>query len=212
MGWDGFTTLLLCMAVITASGGLTFFVCWTIMIKFARLPATKTSEADVILVMGGRLNSGEMTREFQARLDEAARLAAICPIIVLGGVASNGGPTEAAAGQSWLIARGLDETRIILEETSRNTLENLAHARDLMRRRGFRRPMLVTSRYHLARTSILAKGLGMTHDLAPADYPTMWHPSSLARGLFEALMINWYYVSRAFAKATGHGTLLARIS
>lgn len=212
MGWDGFATLLLCMAVVTASGGLTFLACWTVVIKFARLPATKTSAADVILVMGGRLNSGEVTPEFQARLDEAVRLAVVCPIIVLGGVASNGGPTEAGAGRSWLIARGFDETRIILEETSRNTLENLAHARGLMRRLDFRHPLLVSSRYHLARTSILAKGLGVTHDLAPADYPTMWYPSSLGSSLFEALMINWYYVSRAFAKVTGHETLLARMS
>jgi len=212
MGWDGFSTLVLSMAVVTMSGGLTFLICWTIVLKFSRLPAAQTAEADVILVMGARLNSGRTTREFRARLGEAAGHGTLCPVIVLGGMATGDGPTEAAAGQRWLVAHGLDEKRIFVEESSRNSLENLIHARSLMRRHNFRRPLLVTSRHHLARCSILASGLGISHVLSPVDYPPMWHPDALARSLLEALMINWYYVNRTLARVMGHSGMLARIS
>jgi uncharacterized SAM-binding protein YcdF (DUF218 family) len=194
------------------SGGLTFLICWTIVLKFSRLPAAQAAEADVILVMGARLNSGKMTREFQARLDEAARHVSTRPVIVLGGMATGDGPTEAAAGKNWLVARGLDEKKVFAEESSRNSLENLTNARALMRRHNFRRPLLVTSRHHLARSSILASGLGISHNLSPVDYPPMWHPASLARSLFEAVMINWYYVNRTLARVMGHSGMLARIS
>jgi uncharacterized SAM-binding protein YcdF (DUF218 family) len=200
------------MAVVTMSGGLTFLICWTIVLKFSRLPTAWASEADVILVMGSRLNHGKMTREFQARLGEAARHGTTRPVIVLGGMAVGDGPTEAVSGQSWLVGRGLDKKTIFVEESSRNSLENLAHARALMRRHDFHRPLLISSRYHLARCSILANGLGIPHDLSPADYPSMRHPVALAHSLFEALIINWYYVGRALARVTGHSGLLARLS
>jgi uncharacterized SAM-binding protein YcdF (DUF218 family) len=194
------------------SGGLTFLICWTIVIRFSRLPAAKAAEADVILVMGARLNRGELTRDFQARLGVAAGHGTTHQVMVLGGMATGGGPTEAAAGQRWLADRGLDKKRIHMEESSRNSLENLAHARTLMRRYKFHRPLLVTSRYHLARSSILANGLGISHQLSPTAYPTMRQPAALARSLFEALMINWYYVGWALARVTRHSGLLARIS
>lgn len=212
MGWDGLSTLLLTVAIVTMSGGLTFLFCWTIVLKFSRFPAANEAEADVILVMGLRLNRGEITREFEARLGEAARHATACPVIILGGMATGDGPTEAAAGQRWLVARGLDAKSVFLEESSRNSLENLAQARRLMRNRNFRRPLLITSRYHLARSSILATGLGISHVLSAPDYPSMRQPAALTRSLFEALMVNWYYVGRAVARLTGNPAMLARIS
>jgi len=205
-------TLALSIAVVTMSCGLTFLISWTIVIKFARLPAARADEADVILVMGSRLNSGKVTREFQSRLAEAARHGGGRPVIVLGGMATGDGPTEAAAGHGWLVDRGLDSGNIFMEETSRNSLENLTYARDLIRLHNYRRPLLITSRYHLARSSILANGLGIPHKLSPADHPSMRHPAALVRTLFEALMINWYYVGRTLARITGNSGMLARIS
>lgn len=212
VGWDGFFTFVLSIVVVTMSGGLTFLICWTIVLKFSRLPAARTAEADVILVMGARLNRGKMTRDFQERLGKAAKYGSMRPVIVLGGMAVDDGPTEAAAGRSWLVDRGIDEKNIYLEESSRNSLENLSQARRLMRRHNFRQPLLITSRYHLARSSILANGLGISCTLLPADYPTLRRPAALIHSLFEALMINWYYVGRALARVTRHSGMLTRIN
>lgn len=212
VGWDGFFTFVLSIAVVTMSGGLTFLICWTIVLKFSRLPSSRRMEADVILVMGARLNRGKVTRDFQERLAEAAKFGSTHPVIVLGGMAVGDGPTEAAAGRSWLMDRGIDEKIIFVEESSRNSLENLSRARALMRRHNFRQPLLITSRYHLARSTILAGGLGISCNLLPAEYPTLRQPAALIRSLFEALMINWYYVGRALARVMRHSGMLARIN
>jgi uncharacterized SAM-binding protein YcdF (DUF218 family) len=45
--------------------------------------------------------------------------------------------------------------KVILEKSSRNTLENSIFGRDLLMRSGVRSILLITSRYHLKRASIL---------------------------------------------------------
>jgi uncharacterized SAM-binding protein YcdF (DUF218 family) len=212
MGWDGFATLLISMLVLLFSGGISFLICWAVVMKYARRPAGDVQAADVILVLGSRLNRGEITPEFEARLHTAASRPERHPVIVLGGMASPCGRTEAGTGYDWLVGEGVEPYRILKEEESRNTLENLVQARDLMKGNGFRHALLVTSRYHIARAAIIARGLNLSHDLFPADFPRMWHPAAFARSLFEALMINWYYAGNMVAQLTGHKGLLARIN
>lgn len=212
MGWDGFVTLLACMTVIMASGGLSLLACWVTVLRRAGDSCRDAPPPDVILVLGSRLNRGRITRDYEARLAGAAEFAGSVPIVLLGGMAPKDGQTEAATGKSWLVRHGLDPNRIILEETSRNTLENLVHARGLIRRHGFRRPLLITSRYHMARTAILARALGIAHFMAGTEYPNMRQPGALSRTLFEALMINWYYVGYVLANLTRHSGMRSRIS
>jgi uncharacterized SAM-binding protein YcdF (DUF218 family) len=212
IGWDGFATLLCSMAMITVSGGMALLVCWIIVVRFSRIHSARAQDTDVVLILGSRLNKGRITPDFEARLAAAERLAGHRPVIVLGGMARKGSRSEAAAGRSWLVERAFDRDRIIVEEVSRNTLENLFHARRLIREHGFRRPLLITSRYHLARASILARGLGIAHEMTATDYPTMWHPAALARSFCESLFLNWYYVGRAVARLIRNQSMLARIS
>lgn len=212
IGWDGLVTLIWSMAVILVSGGLTLLACWFAVFRSSRSKRADTAGHDIVFVLGSRLDRGDMTPEFEARLDTALRLAGTCPIAILGGMAPKGGRTEAAIGGTWLVDRGFDQGRIILEEDSRNTLENLIQARNLMRMHGLGKPILVTSAYHRARTSILANGLGIPHAISAADFPSMLHPIALSRGIFEGLLINWYYSGRTLARLMGLSGLLARIS
>lgn len=212
MGWDGFATLLVSMLVLLFSGGISFLICWGVVMKYARRTSGDVQAADVILVLGSRLNRGAITPEFRARLQAAASKAERHPVIVLGGMPAPCGRTEAGSGYDWLVGQGMAPHRILKEEMSRNTLENLMQARTLMQGNGFRHALLVTSRYHLARAAIIARGLNLSLDLSPADYPHMWHPAAFTRSLFEAVMINWYYVGQAIARLTGHKAMLARIN
>lgn len=213
LGWDGLATLFFSLATVFATGGIAFLVCWIIVLKFARLPVAELAPgADVILVLGARLNRNGVTRDFASRLELAARIAASRPVAILGGLAIEGGPTEASAGESWLVERGFDRHFIILDDKSRNTLENLVNARELIGRHAFRRPLLVTSGYHLARSSMLAKSLGIAHDLCPTRDPSIWHPNALFRSFLEALLLNWYYTGRTFARLIRHRGMISRIS
>ncbi len=59
---------------------------------------------------------------------------------------------------------------VILEKASRNTLENAIFGRDLIVRHDIRSIILITSRYHLKRSSILFRN-SLPRDIAIYPYP-----------------------------------------
>jgi hypothetical protein len=68
--------------------------------------------------------------------------------------------------------------------------------------------VLVTSRFHLARASMMARGLGIQHSLCAAeDQPWVCWPM-----LQEAFLIHWYVTGRTVARLIGSTRMLARIS
>ncbi len=63
-----------------------------------------------------------------------------------------------------------DAENVILEKSSRNTLENSIFGRDVIVRSGARSILLITSRYHLKRASILF------HNSLPKDITIIPYP------------------------------------
>jgi len=59
---------------------------------------------------------------------------------------------------------------VILENTSRNTLENAVFGRDVIMKREVRSILLITSRYHMKRASILLRN-ALPRDVAIYAYP-----------------------------------------
>jgi uncharacterized SAM-binding protein YcdF (DUF218 family) len=162
-----------------------------------------------ILVLGHRLEHGAVSAAFAARLDRALALAQRAPaarVLVLGGVTSPGAPAEAEAGRDWLVARGLDAGRIGLETRSRHTLENLSNHRA---GRGAPAPeALVTSRAHLHRALLMARGLGLDPMAVAAEaQPGVGLPAALAEGF----LVHWYLTGRALSRLLRRRRWLARI-
>ncbi|RII31304.1 MAG: YdcF family protein [Geobacter sp.] len=60
--------------------------------------------------------------------------------------------------------------RVVLEKASRNTLENAIFGRDVIMRRNIRSILLITSRYHMKRASILFRN-ALPKDVAIYAYP-----------------------------------------
>lgn len=60
--------------------------------------------------------------------------------------------------------------KVVLEKASRNTLENAIFGRDLIASHGIRSIILITSRYHLKRSSILFRN-SLPRDVAIYPYP-----------------------------------------
>lgn len=101
--------------------------------------------------------------------------------------------------------------RITLEDQSRDTLENLRHAR-LLLRQGEGDVLLLSSRYHLARCSLFARWLGIDHRLCAAE--ERWAPSWSERGrlLLEAAYMVWVESGRAWARLLRSERMLAKVS
>nr|WP_246523723.1 YdcF family protein [Neoroseomonas eburnea] len=163
-----------------------------------------------ILVLGHRLlPGGAPSPDFIARLARALALAKAHPgagVVVLGGRAAPGTPSEAEAGRDWLAARGLDAARIGLETRSRHTLENLRNHRDAPPAAG--PETLVTSRLHLHRAMLMARGLGLSPAPVAAEDNLR---VALPRLLAEGFMVHWYVTGRLLARMLRRRRWLARI-
>nr|WP_246514235.1 YdcF family protein [Neoroseomonas soli] len=163
-----------------------------------------------ILVLGHRLRGSVPSPVFAVRLRRALVLARSCPradLVVLGGRSAPGAPSEAEAGRDWLVAHGLDPVRIGMETHSRHTLENLRNHRTTGPASG--PEALVTSRLHLHRTLLMARGLGLA--VAPVAAEDAFRPD-LPALLTEGLMVHWYVTGRLLARLLRRRRWLARIA
>lgn len=110
-----------------------------------------------------------------ARLDRARGLGA--PYVVV-----SGGKGEADAMRSYLTEHGVSPAAILLEPRSRNTAENLRFSQELMDEVSpGARCVIVTSIFHVPRTRMLARRLGVHGDVTGAPVPWRYWPGALLR-------------------------------
>lgn len=211
LGADGIWTLILALLVSFASAGVTLLLCLWRVFSYARRTSAYPTQIDGIVVFGNALRRGEVSPIFITRLDRALVLAhqfPQVPVIVLGGK-TTAQRSEAAAGRDYLVAQGLPESRIQLEESSRYTLENLQHAKRYLIHAT--QPSFITSRYHLARVHDCAQSMQLPHQLVAAE--DRWR-SSLGNVLLvlrDAAYLHWYHVGRLWAEWTHNRRSLQRI-
>ncbi len=214
IGPDGLATFALSNLIILATGGLSWLALWLYSVHWSRRLRCQGSGA-CILVLGQQLESGRPGRGYRLRLLRALRLARREPgahVLILGGKTSPDAPSEAAAGAEFLRRRGLPVERILTEDASRHTLENLRNARDLLeaRARPSAAPMvLVSSRFHLARAVAMARGMGLAVRPCPAEIGSRVSAARMAR---ECWMLHWYHTGRTLARLIRHGGMLERIT
>jgi uncharacterized SAM-binding protein YcdF (DUF218 family) len=210
LGHDGAITLLAALAVAAVTLGIAPWRATRAVARTGRdAPVVPAKVPARILVLGHRLEAGAVSAVFAARLGRALALARAAPaaqVLVLGGRTSPGAPSEAEAGRDWLVAHGLDPARIALETRSRHTLENLANHR--ARGGGDAPEALVTSRAHLHRALLMARGLGLSPMPAAAeDAPVATRMGLLAEGF----MVHWYVTGRWLSRALRRRAWLQRI-
>ncbi len=164
----------------------------------------------MIIVLGHRLEAGSVSPVFVARLDRAFALASAAPaarVVVLGGQTAPGAPAEAEVGRQHLVARGLDPARIEVETRSRHTLENLANFRAA--HPASVPAALVTSRTHLHRALLMAKGFGLSPTAVAAE-PEFTPDAGAA--VAEGFMVHWYVTGRWLSRALRRRRWLDRIA
>lgn len=223
LGGDGLATLLIACLVALATAGTGLLVAFRHVLRVAReAPAdappagAAVAAARRAVVLGRRLRrDGTPCAAFRARLDRAAALAArdsSLAIVLLGGATRPGLPAEAEAGRRHLLAAGLDPARLGTEARSRHTLENLRNFREAWGAAAAVSPdLLITSRHHIARAVMMARGLGLAVAPCAAEERFRATPAMLARLALEAFFVHWYVVGRGFARLISHRGMLARI-
>lgn len=151
--------------------------------------------ADAIVVLGAAQFDGTPSAVLRSRLDHAYDLwdEGLAPIIVVtGGKIPGDSTTEASAGADYLIARGVPDAQILREVQGRSTFEELSAVRLILTERSLRSAILVSDRFHAARTRDIASDLGLDAFTSPA-------PKSPIGGSARV----FYYGRETFAVSVG---------
>ena len=123
-------------------------------------------QADYLIVLGAGVNGSSPSLSMVNRLEAALDYLEQYPdavVIVSGGQGPGEDVTEAAAMHDWLVAHGMPESRIVQEDQSTSTRENLENSFAIIRSRGGDPAdgvAVVSSEYHLYRAKQMARALG----------------------------------------------------
>ncbi|MBR4710582.1 MAG: YdcF family protein [Clostridia bacterium] len=133
---------------------------------------------EAIVILGAQVKpDGTPNLQLQWRLDGglAAWRERPCPIVVCGAQGDDEPRAEGVVMREYLLARGVPDNLIYVDDKSFNTRENLQHAAALLDGTGIQRVLIVTSDYHLPRALSIAEDLGYTATGSPTATLGGWH-------------------------------------
>lgn len=212
----GWVTFSLSNLVLLLTAGCSGLWLWYRVWRVARDTPSKAVavESPWMVVLGSRLRQDQVTAGYARRLQRAATLYKAEPQrqILLAGGHTGGSASEAERGREYLLRLGLPSVHLFVEDQSLNTLDNLQRARQLFPELQKKPFILISSRHHLARSQLLAQGLGLQPILCAAETAAVLQPILLWRCALEAYYLHWYAVGKTWSRWTRNTRNLARIS
>ena len=118
--------------------------------------------ADYVIVLGAQWKRGGPSEALRRRLDKAIEYLNANPdtiVIVSGGQGRNEPISEAAGMKQYLVNAGISEEKILVEDASRNTVENLVFSSRLLDVENDR-VVIVSNNFHIFRALRIAKKQG----------------------------------------------------
>ena len=152
--------------IIAAALFITVCVLYTGVLSFKMYKAmsNEPEKTELIVVLGCQVRGETPSRMLRHRLDTAYEAMqkhpdALC--VVSGGKGSDELISEAEAMRRYLVAKGADESRIVMEDKSTNTFENIRFSFELTDKLGYDRDItIVTDGYHQYRAGLIARKQG----------------------------------------------------
>ena len=152
---------------------------------------------DAIVVMGVAQYDGRPSPQLQARLDHVLALwgtGVTQLVITTGGNQPGDRFTEAGASADYLIAGGVDETLIAMEDLGSTSLQSLRGVAEIMKSRNLESVLIVTDPYHALRSRLIAQDLGLVAYVSPTPSSTVRGNTELRRMINEGLGVSVAYV------------------
>lgn len=125
------------------------------------------NNADYVIVLGAQVRGNQPSLTLKMRIETAANYLLEnkeSVVICSGGQGEGELITEALAIKKGLLERGIEENRILLEEKSTNTVENLKFSKEMIHEPGAK-VVVVTSDFHVFRAKKIAEHIGY-HNLS----------------------------------------------
>lgn len=160
-------------------------------------------EADILIILGARLYGERPSPALMRRIDAGylyLKEHEKALVIVSGGTGEGSTISEALAMKKELISRGIDEERILIEDQSTNTFENITFSRKVFQDH---RPEwaeeeltygIVTNSFHVFRGKLIASQSGLDVVGIPAKTP----PTTAFKGYIREYfgVLKYYLVDR----------------
>ena len=144
-------------------------------------------ELDYIVVLGAQLKTTGPSRVLQYRLDTAYEYLTAHPdtkVIVSGGQGSNEPASEAQGMYDYLVKRGIEPDRIVLEDKSVNTEQNIRFSKEFLQADADK-VGIVSNNFHVFRAVKLAKAAGYRNVVGIAAPATAFYlPNNMLREFF----------------------------
>lgn len=142
-----------------------------------KMGARGSENLDYVVVLGAQVKGETPSRALRKRLEAALEYASeneTAILILSGGQGPGEDITEAECMRRWLTDRGVEEERLVLEDQSVSTKENLQFS-DERTGCGEKRTGILSNNFHVYRALKLAEKLGYTQceGIAAASDPVM---------------------------------------
>jgi uncharacterized SAM-binding protein YcdF (DUF218 family) len=166
------------------------FLQWKI-IQYSQIKAP--NHADYLIILGANVKGTVPSSVLQSRIDTAVIYLKKNPktiVIASGGKGSGEEISEAEAIKRELIKRGINKSRILLENQSTSTYENIKFSKKLLPRNA-KTGVIVTNEFHLYRSLLIANNQHLHVYGLAAKTPLLAIPRSYIR---EYMAITKYYL------------------
>ena len=120
--------------------------------------------ADAIIVLGAAAYDARPSPVFEERIRHGLDLyrRGHAPVLLFtGGYGTGARFAESQVARRYALRHGIPGSAILIEASSRTTLQNLQQARTLMQEHGLRRAIVVSDPLHMARALRLCRQLGI---------------------------------------------------
>lgn len=150
MVWIGLIIAIAAMTVLT-------YICWLHAVML------QPGKADALIVLGYVSKDGRIHPLLKERLDEAyKRFWQYGPkYIIVSGGAVGSRHSEAELMKKYLVEKGVPAKRVLKEDKSHNTVQNLIFSKQLMEQYQLKSFVIITNLFHVRRTKYIMHRLGM---------------------------------------------------
>ena len=181
----------LSVAAALLAAGLTVAAVTGVKIVRAAANAPKEDEACTVVVLGCRVYDSGPSRMLISRVNAAAAFLKAHPdvyCVVSGGQGEDEPMSEAQCMYDMLVDRDIAPERILTEDASRSTRENIEFSLAIIKEKGLpERLALVTNEYHLCRASMVASAFGCESRAISARSQYILLPTYFVREIFGVL-------------------------
>lgn len=147
-------------------------------------------KSDYLLILGARVKGETISLSLKTRLERGVDYLTRYPevrAVLSGGQGPGEDLSEAEAMKRYLIARGIPEGRLILEEYSTDTAENMWFSREILKEQGIDPAAVsftvITNDFHMLRAKLLAKRAGLQVKGYSSRTPEFTVPKAYTREL-----------------------------